>query len=151
MENATDALKMAFAVFVFIIALSISFYLLTQSKETADTVLFNSDKTNYYGHMEGSSTEYGREVGVDTILATLMKYQYENVVVKVDDKIYGYPVDFTEIEEFKDANLGKNDIYIETIQVVTTEGRYRVADDGTKITVDPNGRERVYIIYTKKV
>lgn len=48
MENATDALKMSFAVFVFIIALSIVFSLISQAKETADAVLFYSDKTSKY-------------------------------------------------------------------------------------------------------
>ena len=57
MENATDALKMAFAVFVFIIALSIVFSLISQAKETADTVLFYSDKTNYYDWETGNLEE----------------------------------------------------------------------------------------------
>ena len=55
MENSVDALKMAFAVFMFIVALSIIFSLLTKTKDTADVILFYSDKTNYYDWEEGST------------------------------------------------------------------------------------------------
>ena len=38
MENATDALKIAFAAFIFIVALSIVFSLMTKIKATADII-----------------------------------------------------------------------------------------------------------------
>lgn len=57
MENTTDALKMAFAIFVFIIALSIVFSLIGKVKETADSILFYSDKTNYYEWDTGDLSE----------------------------------------------------------------------------------------------
>lgn len=65
MENVSDALKMAFAIFVFIIALSMVFFLLTEVKTTADSILFASDKTNYF-EWETGSLENGRIVGIDT-------------------------------------------------------------------------------------
>lgn len=54
MENAADALKMAFGVLVFIVALTVLFFQLSQIKQTADTVLLYSDKTNYYEWETGS-------------------------------------------------------------------------------------------------
>ena len=42
MENAVDALKIAFAVFVFVMALSITMYMFTIALETSDTVLTES-------------------------------------------------------------------------------------------------------------
>ncbi len=48
MENAVDALKIAFGVLVFVIALTVAFALLSQAKATSDIMLFASDKTNYY-------------------------------------------------------------------------------------------------------
>lgn len=57
MENATDALKMAFAIFVFIVALSMVFSLIGKVKETADAVLYYTDKTNYYDWETGNSEE----------------------------------------------------------------------------------------------
>lgn len=63
MENAADALKMAFAIFVFIVALSIVFSLIGKVKETADAVLANSDKTNYYAHTYGENVKERKNSG----------------------------------------------------------------------------------------
>ena len=57
MENASDALKMTFAIFVFVIALTIVFSLISKVKETADAILLNSDKTNYYEWETGNLEE----------------------------------------------------------------------------------------------
>ncbi len=57
MENAADALKMVLAIFMFIIALSLVFSNFTKIKETADAILFYSDKTNYYNYEEGTLTD----------------------------------------------------------------------------------------------
>lgn len=57
MENASDALKMAFAVFVFIIALTMVFSLISKVKETADAILLNSDRITYMEAMEGNLEE----------------------------------------------------------------------------------------------
>ena len=48
MENAVDALKIAFGVIVFVIALSLFFFMTNQAKATSDLVLYMSDKTNFY-------------------------------------------------------------------------------------------------------
>lgn len=64
MENASDAIKMAGAIFIFIIALTILFSLMATTKESADQVLYNSDKTNFYATTEGTldkrKTSYSR-------------------------------------------------------------------------------------------
>lgn len=60
MENAADALKMAFAIFVFIMALSMVFSLISTIKETADEVLFITDKTNFYDWEIGNLEERKR-------------------------------------------------------------------------------------------
>lgn len=57
MENASDALKMACAIFIFVIALSIVFSLISKIKTTADTILYYSDKTNYYEWESGDQEE----------------------------------------------------------------------------------------------
>ena len=57
MENAADSLKIAFAIFVFIMALSMVFSLISTIKETADEVLFISDKTNFYDWETGNLKE----------------------------------------------------------------------------------------------
>ncbi len=73
MENATDALKIAFVAFIFIVALSIVFSLMTKIKATADSILISSDQTTYYNWNTGE-TNYrqrnGRVVGVDEVIST---------------------------------------------------------------------------------
>ena len=51
-ENATQALNMAFAVIVLVLALSISMLLFTRVSETADALAFYSDSTKYYDNVE---------------------------------------------------------------------------------------------------
>ena len=63
-------LKMAFAIFVFIIALSIVFFLLSEIKSQQHSIMFDSDKTNYFA-WETGSLENGRIVGIDTVISTL--------------------------------------------------------------------------------
>lgn len=97
MENASDALKIAFAIFIFVIAITLTFMTISQAKTTADVVLFMSDKTNYYDYFAGSLTE-GREVGIDTVISTIYKYRKESFWVTVER------ADHTIIAEFNLEN-----------------------------------------------
>ena len=88
MENAVDALKIAFAVFVFVMALSLAMYMFTMAGETADLVLAKSDVTGYMDYEilradEENVTYIGddRIVGLETIIPTLYKYYKENYTV----------------------------------------------------------------------
>ena len=47
MEDAAEALKMFFAVFVFALALTVFFRMTTLAKDTADMVFTAIDKTTY--------------------------------------------------------------------------------------------------------
>ena len=81
MENATDALKIAFAVFIFVIAITVTFSLISQAKSTADDMLYYSDKTNYYNYAENA--EHNREVSVTEVIATLYRYYKESLSVTI--------------------------------------------------------------------
>lgn len=88
MENAVDSLKLAFAVFVFIIALSLAMYMFTRARETADIVLQSSDITEFMDYTTLEDIETGgttinseRIVGIETIVPTLYKYYKENYTV----------------------------------------------------------------------
>ena len=83
MENAAEALKMAGAVLLFVLALSIIIFSFGQARESADTILDYRDRetayidTNYYYtqtvNSDGSiNTE--RSVGLETIIPTIYKY-----------------------------------------------------------------------------
>ena len=86
MENAVDALKIAFGVLVFVIALTVAFALLSQAKATSDIMLFASDKTNYYTYSNKAENTEGRIVGADVVISSLYRYYKESVVVRVYDK-----------------------------------------------------------------
>ena len=55
MENAVDAMKIAFGVFVFTMALSITMYMFTMARETSDAVLQRSDVTTLMEYVETSN------------------------------------------------------------------------------------------------
>ena len=82
MENAVEAIKMAFAVIVFVMALTVSMFMLTQVKATSDVVLYTEDELNYYDYQgaTGPGSE-NRIVGLETIIPTLYKYYKENNTV----------------------------------------------------------------------
>lgn len=106
MENAVEGLKIAFAVIVFTIALSLAMATFSQARETSQTVLYMNDKTNYYDYDEiGEPTDMGeytqyeiiksdgtpgivytdkRIVGIETIIPTLYRYYKENYTVIFD-------------------------------------------------------------------
>ena len=52
MENAVDALKMAAAILIFIIALATSFSIFGTAKETADSIITMRDKQAYLAAAE---------------------------------------------------------------------------------------------------
>lgn len=104
MENAVDALYIAFAVFVFIIALSLTMYMFTQAKTTSDIVLESSDVTKFMDYTElndiensGTMIDEDRIVGLETIIPTLYKYYKENYTVIFRDSD-GTPLELYETQ-----------------------------------------------------
>ena len=102
MENAVDALKIGFAVFAFVMALSLALYMFSQAVNTADTVLHSSDVTEYMDYEEVKEGSDKRIVGLETIIPTLYKYYKENYTVIFRDSSER----FMELYETKtDSNL----------------------------------------------
>ena len=56
MENASEALIMAFAVMVFVLAISVTMAVFSIAKDTADTILYAKDETNFYEYEGTRST-----------------------------------------------------------------------------------------------
>lgn len=101
MENAVEALKMAFAVMAFMIALSVSIISFNNVKEVSDIVLYSKDETNYYEYQGaiGKAAE-NRIVGLETIIPTLYKYYKENYTVVFREANYDYTTGtFSNIKE----------------------------------------------------
>lgn len=97
MENATDALKMAFAVMIFVMALTVSIVMFSQLNKTSKIVLSSSDVTKFYEY-EVAQDQRNRIVGLETIIPTLYKYYKENYTVIFLDK-NGNPIKLYETQQ----------------------------------------------------
>lgn len=97
MENASEAIIMAGAVLIFVIALTVAVTVFSQARETVDTVVYASDRTNYYEYLDISNNIKNRIVGLETIIPTLYKYYKENyTVVFLDESGNGLELYKTE-------------------------------------------------------
>ena len=159
MENATDALMMAFAVFIFVIAITLIFSLVSQAKSTADYVLFYNDKTNFYEHSD--SKEKNREVSVTEVISSLYRYYKESLCVIVDlgeekpkfdlsntystvaqvEKKLAEFISGTLLKDYSDATFKEE--FVE----VPVSGIYQTGEDGAQITLSSGGK-KLYITYT---
>ncbi len=159
MENAVDALKIAFGMLVFVIALTLAFMVFSQATQTSTKMLFASDKTNYYTYSD-EPNEQGRIVGADVVISSLYRYYKESVVVRIVDgnntEEFNTETDggLSQKERKKRVNdwIGKNKLdgtFLETFDEVKKSGEYIVEDDGSELTVQ-SGQTSIYITYTKK-
>lgn len=160
MENAVDALTIAFAVFIFVLSLSIAFMAFSQAAQTSNKMLFASDPTNYYRYT-GEVPENGRIVTADVVISSLYRYYKESIVVKIlntsggEIQIFNTATDGLNsqeqrkqrVDDFVKETLDKDDRYLETFQEVTKNGKYAVGEDGTVITEEA-GQTSIYITYT---
>jgi hypothetical protein len=131
MEDVVQALMMAFAVIVFVIALSLSMYMISQVTSTSEILAFYSDSTRYYDNIklndegeeaatkDSSYTE--RTVSAETIIPTLYRYYKENFCVKI------YDADDNLIQVF-DVNI---------------EGQVNQAVADTKATATSTDKDRI--------
>ncbi len=81
MENATDALYIAFAVIIFVIALTITMVMFSRLGEVSGVAISSSDITEFYEYEGADINKANRTVGLETIIPTLYKYYKENYTV----------------------------------------------------------------------
>lgn len=91
MENAVDALKMAAAVLIFVLALSICINAFGEARITTETILNYKDRELDYTYVDYNSEDTQRTVGLETIIPSIYKAYKEN-----------YKIVF----EFRDATEG---------------------------------------------
>lgn len=77
MENATEALQMAFGVLVFVIALSISINAFGEARRTSQVLLDYTDREYDYTYVEDNQTTK-RIVRAETIIPSIYKAYKEN-------------------------------------------------------------------------
>lgn len=88
MENAVDALKMAFAIFVFAIAITLALSVVGQARSTSEIVFSLNDKTLDYEYTTADdyNAKEQRIVGFETILPTIYRYAKEQYAVTIFNK-----------------------------------------------------------------
>ena len=105
MENAVDALKMAGAVLIFVLALSLSITSFSEARQASDIILdFKDRETQYINgdfYYEATGTE--RTVGLETIIPSIYRVYNENyriVFVGLSEPLYEYknPTNPTDVE-----------------------------------------------------
>ena len=93
MEDAVEAIKMAFTMIVFAMALSVSMIAFSTTSAAAESIAYVSDKSNYYSNLQFVDEKYyddvnymtSRIVKADTVIPTLYRYYKENFSVKIYD------------------------------------------------------------------
>lgn len=75
MENAVEALKIAFGYMMFVLALSISISCFSQAREAIDAIITIKDRETQYSYVEPSQK---RVVGIETVIPTMYKAYKEN-------------------------------------------------------------------------
>lgn len=100
MENAAEALKMAAAVLIFVLALSISINSFSEVRQTSQTILNYRDREYETTYVEDNgSTE--RLVGAETIIPSIYKIYQENykIIFNINSIGYLYKKKITEGEK----------------------------------------------------
>lgn len=114
MENAAEALKMAGAVLLFVLAFSIILFSFGQARESADTILDYRDRetayidTDYYYKEAGTE----RNVNLDTIVPSIFRAYLENYKIVFD----GLDKPIYKIKNKNGDTIDKYTLDLETIQ-----------------------------------
>lgn len=93
MENASEALKIAFGVMMFVLALTLSITSFSQATQAVETITYMSDRETTYTYVKPASNS-NRIVGVETVIPTMYNAYKENY------KVYFY-------ESYTDENNNK--------------------------------------------
>lgn len=107
MENATDALKMAGAVLIFVLAISIIILAFGQVRETADIILDYKDRETTYIYYEEEGTV--RTVNLETIIPTMFRAHLENYKIVFKDSS-GNPITIYTVVQNDGTSINKSSI-----------------------------------------
>ena len=165
MENAVGALKIAFAILLFVISLTLLFMAVTQARNTSDVLYYYGDKTNFYKHVlsRGGTGENGdngnRKVTAPDIVSTMYKYNSELVGVKIilNEKVNGKKIEYIFDLDRKDKQKMREDLtncinklgnkeFTEEFVEVPISGIYISTVDGTEIPITADAK-KVYVTY----
>lgn len=174
MENAAEAIKMAGAVLLFVLALSIILFYFGQVRESADTILDYRDRETMYidGDYYYEQTGTERNVNLETIVPSVFRAYLENYKIifdGLDSPIYkiknknGVMIDKYTLDletnqnlEYKNAVLANKEQKTNFIKGVfygpsKNYSEENMNNDFKKLGVSLIGCEPIYDQLTKKV
>lgn len=87
MENIADALKIAGAALLFILAFSVTMIMFSQAQTTTDAVLDNLKLDEFFPKVEPLNANVTRKVGIETIIPTIYRYcqSDDNIRIRILD------------------------------------------------------------------
>ena len=88
MENAVDALKMAGAAMLFVLAFTIAMFMFSKARTTTDAVLDNLKLEDYFSRVEPLKGNETRKVGIESIIPTIYIYcqSDDNIMIRIIDE-----------------------------------------------------------------
>ena len=132
-ENASQALMIAFGLFVFVIAMSFTMYMFSKLSSTSEILIYASDRTNYYDNVEVVGKEgIERYVNSETVIPTLYRYYKEHFCVKIYDA--------TGDEKIGLGSSEDNPVLVQILDV-NLEGRVENAARDSKIKIGEHPTE----------
>jgi len=89
MEDVAKALEMAGAMLIFVIAISVTFFIVNKAKSTADIIFAASDPSEFYEYIseaDAPNANITRKVSIETVIPTLYRYNNEPIRIIIIDK-----------------------------------------------------------------
>lgn len=83
MENAVDALKMAGAAALFIIAFSVAMFMFGRARQTTDDILDRLKLEDFYAKVEPLNNNVTRKVGIETVIPTIYRYAQADANIRI--------------------------------------------------------------------
>lgn len=166
MDNAADFLKTSFAVLIFIIAISVTFSMVSKVTTASRTILKNSDRNTYFRPMTEAETAKSRKVTNETVISMINRIEQESFCIKVIDGnlTWFFDIENSKIEdngtitektldeiinEYMLNTINEQSTFNETFTEQVYEGVYKTADDGTTLVIH-QGAAKLHITYTKE-
>lgn len=143
MENASDALKMAVAALMFVLAVSVAILAFTKARQAATAILDKSD-IEYY-NTDNIRISKDRIVGIETVIPTLYSYFNEGYTVLFYDGTVAFDMN---TQEFKEGGVIKplTLYYSEALPSRLALSKLLNKDDTLGVT-DFNGKTYTRAIY----
>lgn len=121
MENAVEALKMAGAAMLFVLAFSIAMFMFNKARTTTDAVLDNLKIGDFFTRVNPLENNETRKVGIETIIPTLYRYHQQdaNITIKILDnndtelQVFDTTIESIAQNDFKASNASDQPYYNE--------------------------------------